>query len=92
MVAGRGGGQRHSVLKDSDLGMLMLLVHQCQQVLWGEKRRFLPAEVKSAHEDLIELSGERGFVSVRQQRSIIERMHRSYVFLKSEVNHNVVDF
>ena len=81
----------HTVLKDTDLGMLMVLVYQCQQILWGERRRFVVSECKSAHEDLIELSGERGFVSVTQQRSIIDRMYRSYSFLRIEGNH-VVEF
>jgi len=90
--AGVGVNNKPTVLRDSDLGMLMLLVHQCQLILWKEKRRFILSEVKSAHEDLIELCGERGFVSVSQQRSVIERMYRTYSFMRIETSLRNLDF
>ena len=68
-------------LNENDLGMLMLMVHECMLILYREWRRF-GKDVKSIVEDLMELSGERGPVSIRQQRGIIERMGRTYGFLK----------
>jgi hypothetical protein len=70
------------VLAPDDLGMLMLLIHECRNILWRSRRRFSEAEIRSVSEDLSELAGERGAVSVQQQLSIVARMSRSYPFLK----------
>jgi len=71
-----------SVLGSNDLGMLMLHIHALRTILWQERRRFSPTALRSVSEDLAELSGERGAVSVRQQLLIVERMNRAYSFLK----------
>jgi ATP synthase regulation protein NCA2 len=52
-----------SVLGSDDLGMLMLLVHECRSILWRDRRRFTEAEIRSVNEDLAELAGERGKTS-----------------------------
>ena len=70
------------VLESDDLGMLMLHIHEIRMILWEERRRFSPNALRSVSEDLAELSGERGAVSVRQQLLIVERMNRAYSFLK----------
>jgi hypothetical protein len=70
------------VLGSDDLGMLMLHIHELRTILWQERRRFSPTALRSVSEDLAELSGERGAVSVRQQLLIVERMNRAYSFLK----------
>jgi len=70
------------ILKPDDLGMLVLLVHECRMVLWQDRRRFTRIELQNVLEDLAELAGERGAVSVRQQLRIIARMCRTYSFLK----------
>eukprot|EP00536_Pseudo-nitzschia_multiseries_P012602 jgi/Psemu1/68385/estExt_Genemark1.C_4910022 len=70
------------VLGSDDLGMLMLHIHELRTILWQERRRFSPNALRSVSEDLAELSGERGAVSVRQQLLIVERMNRAYSFLK----------
>lgn len=70
------------VLESDDLGMLMLHIHELRTILWQERRRFSPNALRSVSEDLAELSGERGAVSVRQQLLIVERMNRAYSFLK----------
>jgi len=49
-----------SVLGADDLGMLMLLVHECRSILWRDRRRFTIEETRSVSEDLAELAGERG--------------------------------
>ncbi len=72
----------HCVLESDDLGMLMLHIHELRTILWQERRRFSPHALRSVSEDLAELSGERGAVSVRQQLLIVERMNRAYSFLK----------
>lgn len=72
-----------TVLSADDLGMLMLHIHELRISLWRDRRRFSPQIVKSVGEDLAELAGERGAVSVRQQLQIIARMCRTYPFLKS---------
>ena len=51
------------VLTSDDLGMLMLLLHGCRQILWREQRRFPPETIRSVSEDLAELAGERGEIS-----------------------------
>ena len=72
-----------TVLNADDLGMVMLHIHELRTTLWRDRRRFSPHIVKSVGEDLAELAGERGAVSVRQQLQIIARMCRTYPFLKS---------
>jgi len=71
-----------NVLSSDDLGMLMLLVHECRVILWQDKRRFTRSELRNVSEDLAELAGERGAVCIRQQLRIIARMCRTYSFLK----------
>jgi len=43
-----------------DLGMIMLLIHECRSILWRDGRRFSNDTIRSVHEDLAELAGERG--------------------------------
>lgn len=71
-----------NVLTSDDLGMLMLLVHECRIILWQDRNRFSRVELRNVSEDLAELAGERGAVSVQQQLRIIARMCRTYSFLK----------
>jgi hypothetical protein len=71
-----------AVLDSDDLGMLMLHLHELRTILWYERRRFSTSILRSVTEDLAELSGERGAVSVSQQLLIVERMSRVYGFLK----------
>ena len=60
----------------------MLHLHELRTILWQRRGRFSPDVIRSVSEDLAELAGERGAVSVRQQLSIIARMCRTYPFLK----------
>jgi hypothetical protein len=48
------------VLCADDLGMLMLLIHECRSILYRDRRRFNEAIIRSVAEDLAELAGERG--------------------------------
>jgi len=73
---------RPRVLGPDDLGMLMLLIHECRSILWRDRRRFTTEMIRGVSEDLAELAGERGAVSVQQQLQIITRMCRTYPFLK----------
>ncbi|CAN0182274.1 unnamed protein product, partial [Ectocarpus sp. 13 AM-2016] len=43
--------------------------------------RFPRRDLVNLHEDLAELVGERGLVSVGQQLQIVQRVQRSYAFL-----------
>jgi ATP synthase regulation protein NCA2 len=70
------------ILDSDDLGMLMLHLHELRTIMWNERRRFSLDVLRSVSEDLAELSGERGAVSVQQQLHIVERMSRTYAFLK----------
>ena len=70
------------VLNSDDLGMLMLHLHECRVILWQDRQRFSPQILRDVAEDLAELAGERGAVSVKQQLQIISRMCRTYPFLK----------
>ena len=74
------------VLNADDLGMLMLHIHELRTILWQDRRRFSRNIVRSVAEDLAELAGERGAVSVRQQLQIISRMCRTYPFLRANNN------
>lgn len=73
---------QQTILCADDLGMLMLLVHECRIILYEDRRRFTRQELRNVSEDLAELAGERGAVSVQQQLRIIARMSRTYSFLK----------
>jgi len=70
------------VLSADDLGMLMLHIHECRTIIFRDYSRFTPGIIQSVSEDLAELAGERGAVSVQQQLQIIGRMVRTYPFLK----------
>lgn len=70
------------VLNADDLGMLMLHLYECRVILWQDRQRFSPQILRDVAEDLAELAGERGAVSVKQQLQIISRMCRTYPFLK----------
>jgi len=70
------------MLNSDDLGMVMLLVHQCRKILQEDGRRFSQSTIRNVSEDLAELAGERGAVTVRQQLQILSRMGRTYPFLK----------
>jgi ATP synthase regulation protein NCA2 len=52
--------EKNCVLGPDDLGMIMLLIHECRTILWTDHRRFTPAMVQGITEDLAELAGERG--------------------------------
>ncbi len=73
---------RQNILNADDLGMLILLVHECRIILWKDRRRFARQDLRNVSEDLAELAGERGVVSVQQQLRIVARMCRTYSFLK----------
>jgi hypothetical protein len=53
-----------TVLNADDLGMLMLQIHHLKTILWKDRRRFSPGIVRSVAEDLAELAGERGTLSI----------------------------
>ena len=79
-----GGGMYEAdcVLGSDDVGMLMLHIHELRTIMYQERRRFSPTALRSVSEDLAELSGERGAVSVRQQLLIVHRMNRAYAFVQ----------
>jgi ATP synthase regulation protein NCA2 len=51
---------RPCVLSADDLGMMMLLIHECRSILYRDRRRFTEPIIRSVAEDLAELAGERG--------------------------------
>ena len=69
------------VLGPEDLGLLILLIYECRQILQQSRRRFRLNDVKNISEDLSELAGDRGRITIRQQIQIISRMTRTYAFL-----------
>lgn len=70
------------VLSPDDLGLVMVLIHELRTILMRERQRFTRDVIRGVSEDLAELAGERGAVSVRQQLQILTRMNRNYSFLK----------
>ena len=81
-ASGGGGSSGVCVLSSDDLGLVMLLIHELRTILMRESRRFTRDVLRGVSEDLAELAGERGVVSVRQQLQILTRMNRNYSFLK----------
>mmetsp|Transcript_17365 Transcript_17365/g.41675 ORF Transcript_17365/g.41675 Transcript_17365/m.41675 type:complete len:540 (+) Transcript_17365:2090-3709(+) len=75
-------GHSPQTLSAEDLGMLLLHIHECRNILWESRRRFRSDVLRNVSEDLAELAGERGPVSVSQQLQIISRMSRTYPFMK----------
>ncbi len=57
-------------------------IHECRTILWENRRRFHNDVLRNVSEDLAEIAGERGPVSVRQQLQILSRMSRTYKFMK----------
>ena len=74
--------QNPQTLSAEDLGMVLLHIHECRNILWQSRRRFRSDVLRNVAEDLAELAGERGPVSVSQQLQIITRMSRTYPFMK----------
>ncbi|CAN0216305.1 unnamed protein product [Pylaiella littoralis] len=80
--AGRGQGlMAVRVLDELDLGKLMMLVHQLLRMIRSGPRRFPRGDLINLQEDLAELVGARGLVSVGQQLQVVQRVQRSYKFL-----------
>ncbi|GMH91743.1 hypothetical protein TrST_g1837 [Triparma strigata] len=73
--------ERMITLNENDWGMVILLLHEARTILETNKRRFMRSELPSLREDLAEIAGERGPVSIKQQLQIVKRMSRTYVFL-----------
>jgi len=46
-------------LTTDDLGMLLLHIHECRQIIWQNPRRFRGGLLRNLTEDLAELAGER---------------------------------
>ena len=66
-----------SVLGSDDLGMLMLLIHECRSILRRDQRRFSTCINRSVSEDLAELAGERGKSSLRDSHLLFIAAHPS---------------
>jgi len=81
-VANTKQNNNSQTLSAEDLGMLLLHIHECRNILWQSRRRFRSDVLRNVAEDLAELAGERGPVSVSQQLHIISRMSRTYPFMK----------
>lgn len=71
-----------TTLGPSDWGMLILMLHSLQNLLASQERRFDTRDLDSVREDLAEVAGEKGTVSIRQQLQIVRRMRQSYDFLR----------
>jgi hypothetical protein len=82
--------QSRQTLSAADLGMLLLHIHECRNILWNNRRRFQNDVLRNVSEDLAELAGERGPVSVRQQLQILSRMTRTYKFMKVETSGSMI--
>jgi hypothetical protein len=59
-VASHPTNNSSSQLESDDLGMLMLLVHECRTIMWQNRTRFSKSIIENVSEDLSELTGERG--------------------------------
>ena len=71
-------------LKPQDLGVLLLFLSQFASIITRASKRFLTElELRNIQEDLSELAGNCGPVTVTQQLFIVQRMYRSYRFLQT---------
>lgn len=70
------------LLNAVDKGALLLLVYRFRAILWRFSRRFSSHDVMELKEDLSELMGERGYLTISQQLTILMRMRASYSFLR----------
>jgi hypothetical protein len=52
-------GKDAQTLSADDLGMLLLHIHECRQIIWQNRRRFRGGLLRNLTEDLAELAGER---------------------------------
>ena len=66
-----------TTLGPSDWGMLILMLHSLQALLSRQSRRFDYRDLDSIREDLAEIAGEKGNVSIKQQLQIVRRMRQS---------------
>jgi len=80
---GNNADLRVVFLKPEDLGVLLLLINQFAGVIQRTSSRFLTdLELRNLQEDLNEIAGNCGPVTIAQQLSVVQRMHRSYRFLQ----------
>jgi hypothetical protein len=70
------------LLNTTDKGALLLLVYRFRAILWRFHRRFSQHDLMELKEDLSELVGERGYLTIGQQLNILMRMRASYSFLR----------
>ena len=70
-------------LKSNDLGLVLLFTYMSADIVKRTPHIFTGEEYRSILEDLTELVGDSGPVTITQQLRIIQRMFRSYQFLKS---------
>mmetsp|Transcript_11571 Transcript_11571/g.35150 ORF Transcript_11571/g.35150 Transcript_11571/m.35150 type:complete len:754 (-) Transcript_11571:137-2398(-) len=79
------------VLRARDTGKLLLMTVRLAQALRENRGRFSEEELRSMQEDLDQLVGDRGPMTVGQQLCIIQRMTRAYKALNSH-NFNSVSW
>ena len=57
--SGSAEAKNSQTLSADDLGMLLLHIHECRQIIWQNRRRFRGGLLRNLTEDLAELAGER---------------------------------
>ncbi|KAJ1452774.1 ATP synthase regulation protein NCA2-domain-containing protein [Pelagophyceae sp. CCMP2097] len=67
---------------DDDSGLVLLCVHNLRKLLTRNRHRFSATTCYHLLEDLAELGGERGDVSVEQRLLIVQRVQRWHPFLR----------
>ena len=70
-------------MKSNDLGLIVLLIYMSADIVKRTPHIFTGEEYRSILQDLTELVGDSGPVTITQQLRIIQRMFRSYQFLKN---------
>lgn len=63
-------------------GFVLLCVHQFRVLMWRHRGRFARHEPRLLEEDLAELAGERGELTIEQQLFILIRMRQTYKCLQ----------
>ena len=63
---------------------MLLCVHRFRVILQRHRSRFEESTLQQLYEDLAELAGERGELTVEQQLYVLIRMRQTYRFLQCQ--------
>ena len=75
---------RARVAGHTEHGLVLLCVHRFRVILQRHRSLFEESTLQQLYEDLAELAGERGELTVEQQLYVLIRMRQTYRFLQCQ--------